>query len=246
MEKNLSKFLVCAAVIVSLAAGVNAQSIGINFGADEPDPADPGNSSSVDGPAGLVGTATWNNMEGASGGPTALVLDDGAASGATVEWVSPNTWASTGRPGEENNTAPPGEDRDLMTGYIDTDSGVNLTTVTVAGLGPEFTGPGYDVIVYITGGVVGRGGEYTIGADVQSHVTSGPFDGTYVLGSEGSYLVFEGLQSESFELTSFGTVGSPMRGPINGVDIVAIPEPASLMLFGLGGMALWRKRRNAS
>ena len=45
-----------------------------------------------------------------------------------------------------------------MTGYIDT-NGEDPNTVTVQGLPDDVT---YDVIVYTKGGVIGRGGDYTV------------------------------------------------------------------------------------
>ena len=136
----------------TLAAG---DKIGINFGADEPD----GAGSVVDGAAGVTGTSVWNNLEGASG-EADLVADvngSSVATGVKVSWSSPNTWSSQGR-GEENNSAPEGNDRNLMTGYIDT-NGTDPNNVTVSGLPGDLA---YDVVVYMKGGVVGRGGAYSV------------------------------------------------------------------------------------
>jgi len=54
---------------------VQAQSIGINFGADEPN----GARSDVTGPAGVLGTSNWNNLDGAGGSSGSLVDDSGSA-----------------------------------------------------------------------------------------------------------------------------------------------------------------------
>jgi hypothetical protein len=137
---------------VALAAG---NTIAINFGADEPD----GARSDVEGAAGVLGTSVWNNVDGGSGSGNFLTADvDGTAglTGVSVTWSSPNTWSSRGR-GEENNTGT-GEDADLMTGYIDT-NGTDPNNVTVNGLPEDMA---YDVIVYMKGGVIGRGGDYTL------------------------------------------------------------------------------------
>ncbi|MCZ6795938.1 MAG: hypothetical protein O7J95_20210 [Planctomycetota bacterium] len=152
-----------AAVGISLAAGSPAMadsqgtSVGINFAAEEPD----GGRSDVNGAAGLFDTVNWNNLEGASGGPAELFADtlgsrDLEGGGITVTWESNNTWSSTGRGNEENNDAPPGDDRNLMTGYLDT-TATSVTRVTVSGLQAAFDGP-YDVYVYMKGGVNDRGG----------------------------------------------------------------------------------------
>jgi hypothetical protein len=184
--------------------------LGINFASDEPD----GAGSAVDGAAGVLGTTVWNNLVGAAGEAADLDIQlngAAAASGISVSWSSPNTWSSTGR-GEENNTGT-GNDGNLMTGYIDTNA-TDPNSVTVSGLSTELP---YDVIVYMKGGVVGRGGDYAIGDQVLSHIDTGAFDGNYVHGGEGDYIIFKDLSGESFTLT-----GTPtnVRAPINAIEVV--------------------------
>jgi hypothetical protein len=132
---------------------------------------DPDNTTPNDvmGPAGVSNTVTWNNLTGANGNSNTLNLDVSGASNPTtaaITWSSPNAWSSTGR-GEENNTAPAGENRDLMTSYLDTGAiggaGVRIDLSNLpAGL---TSGSGYDLYVYIKGGINGRGGDYTVGGD---------------------------------------------------------------------------------
>ena len=70
--------------------------------------------------------------------------------------------------GEENNGLPAGSgDRKLLTGYLDTNDGDGVATVTVSGIPNEYTSGGYDVLVYCVGGVPGRGGAYTIGGETK-------------------------------------------------------------------------------
>ncbi len=231
---RLFTFVAAIAVACLMITSVaSASSIAINFGADEPNPGDPVISSAVSGPAGVLGTANWNNVETATGMATGLVDGGGAATAASVEWASNNTWASTGR-SEENNTAPPGDDRNLMTGYLDTNAD-DSSSVIVSGLSAKFP-DGYNVYVYIKGGVIGRGGEYTIGANTQPHVDTGPFTGNYVFGSDGDVLVFPGVFGDSFELISLPTTGGTRRAPVNGIEIseTLVPEPSSMVLIGLG------------
>ena len=225
-------------------------SISINFGADEPS----GARSDVTGAAGIAGTQNWNNLDLLAGTDVALKMDQlGVAvnSTATVSWQSANTWSSAGR-GEENNTAPAGNDRNLMTGYLDTNN-TAVTTVHVKGLDSAVITPEYAVAVYIQGGVNGRGGQYTVTTEGQvstlSLTTTTAFDGTYVPGgmAGANYLVFTGFTDPEFTLTATPTEGGgTMRAPINGIEIVAIPEPSTLMLLGLGmlgitGLALRRR-----
>jgi hypothetical protein len=193
------------------AAGLaDGSVIAINFAADEPD----GARSDVTGSAGVLGTINWNNVDGAAGSASDLVADVAGAStpsAVSVEWSSPNTWSSTGR-GEENNTGS-GDNGNLMTGYIDTNA-TDPNSVIVGGL-PEDAA--YDVIVYTKGGVNGRGGDYAIGDQVISHLDTAAFDGNFVYGSEGDYIVFKGVSGSSFTLT-----GTPInvRAPINAIEVV--------------------------
>jgi hypothetical protein len=254
-QRHVSAFLSLLALIFSAApalANPTWASIGINFGADEP----PGVGSPVSGAAGVLGTVTWNNVTGANGAASDLIEDALGApnpTAASVTWSSPNTWSSAGR-GEENNTAPAGNDRNLMLGYIDTgNTAATAATVTVSNLPSEITDFGYDVYVYAHGGVNnGRYGDYTIGGVTQSTIPAAgvniPFDGTYIEGS--NYLVFENVNTPGFTLTALA--GAPnfqgFRAPINAIEIVghAIPEPGT---FALAAMALagwiglrWRRR----
>jgi hypothetical protein len=184
--------------------------VAINFAADEP----AGNRSDVTGAAGALGTVNWNNVDGAAGSASNLVADvngSAAASSVSVEWSSPNTWSSAGR-GEENNTGT-GNDGNLMTGYIDTNA-TDPNSVVVSGL-PE--SGSYDVVVYMKGGVIGRGGDYAIGDQVIAHLDTAAFDGNFVHGSEGDYIVFQNVSGSSFTLT-----GTPtnVRAPINAIEVV--------------------------
>ena len=200
-------------------------SIAINFGSDEPD----GAGSAVDGPAGILGTSNWNNLTTLNGEAAGLIADvEGASADTTISvaWTSNNTWASTGR-SEENNTAT-GNDKNLLTGYLDT-NGTDPNSVTVSGLPASGV---YDVIVYTKGGVIGRGGDYTIGDLTLPHNDAAAFDGNYLFGPEGDYLIFPRVTGSSFVLSGQPSTGSPARAPINAIEIligggapVLIPTP---------------------
>ncbi|MEX2138445.1 MAG: PEP-CTERM sorting domain-containing protein [Pirellulales bacterium] len=215
----------------SLAPG--SISIPVKFGANQPDGAggDDGNSQ-VTGPAGVFSTPTWNNFgaqnEAALQALNQVVNGTANPSGASVTWSSNGLWSSTGQ-GEENNTAPAGENRDLMAGYLDT-GGVGETGVTIAvtGLPASLTsGTGYDVYVYVKGGINGRGGDYTLGGTTKNNIVESPFNGTFIEdaidpgATPGSnYLVFRGVTTPNFTLTTTPLIGSPARAPVNAVEIV--------------------------
>jgi len=147
----------------------------------------------------------------------------------------------------------------LMRGYI-YPSGASMT-VTVAGLGQTFTHHGYDVIVYFDGP---NGGTkdvdwvtaYAINDGVTTATVYGKdaktagWSGTFIQAfgtstndaTPGNYVRFTGLTSGTFTLTATPVTGS---GPINGLQIIALPEPASLALVGVGLAATLVARRRS-
>jgi hypothetical protein len=143
---------------------VETYSVGLNFGADEPDGGKKGAVAATE-KAGVaaVAQANWNNLAPQNGtNVTGIVADHTGAAEATsmsVSWTCANTWASTGR-GEENNQFT-GPDLALMTGYLDTPS-AGKTVVTMNNIPAALTQKGYDLYIYALGGVGGRGGSYRI------------------------------------------------------------------------------------
>jgi hypothetical protein len=222
-------------------------SLGLNFGADEPDGSNGFSLAPTDeaGAPGLV-QANWNNLTTLTGAAASGLMANiaGAAipTGVSVEWSSNNTWASTGR-GEPNgdNFKPGTADAKLMGGYLDTGD-PTLTTVKISGIPGELAGGGYDVIVYTSGGVAsGRSGAYRIvdaatGAALTDYVRATSFtsptdyvqvstnlpDGEY---GPGTHIVFEGITAQNITIegsTEAGLgAGSPARAPINAVQLVA-------------------------
>lgn len=241
-----------SAALSAQAVAVNdGLSIGLNFGADEA-----GGSISASDIAGVVPHANWNNMTGASGSAANVVADGSLGASPTsvsVTWSSPNTWSSTGR-GEENNKFATGGDRTILTGYIDTgDTSANKATVTISGLGPEFTSSGYEVYVYALGGVPGRGGSYSIGSQVfkgtsPANPTEHSQDPGLSMADSGTFMKFVGLTGSSFtlEANADASLGGNFRAPINAIQIVSVPEPstAALLILGAtGAMAFLRRRK---
>jgi hypothetical protein len=155
---------------------------------------------------------------------------------------------------------PSGGNDYLMCGYL-YPSGVPLT-VTIAGLEPPFTTHGYDVIVYFDGPNGGKNDgdwltRYTVsangntvatvyGKDAKNAGWSGIFIPAFGTSTNdataGNYVRFRGLTASSFTL-----VGTPLsgQGPINGLQIIACPEPVSLALVGVGLAATLVARRRS-
>ncbi|MBE7501036.1 MAG: Ig-like domain-containing protein [Verrucomicrobiales bacterium] len=230
--------------------------IGLNFGADEASGSKSGTLAAT-AVAGVpdVAQANWNNLELLNGTSTTIVGDAKGASQATtatVTWTSNNTWASTGR-GEENNQLT-GADKTLMTGYLDTGA-ATTSTVTVQNLPAELTSAGYDVYVYLLGGVPNKGGGYRIvdassGAVLKDYVKAqcsvnptahvqaipaGADPGT------GTYVLFSGLASSNIRVeasTANGLgFGTNPRAPINAIQLVAPASsvPAASVSIALSG-----------
>lgn len=111
----------CAAVM--MASPLGAQSISVNFGADQ------GNGSIDTSPGALpagalpIGGEYWNNASGGSGSLGGLVDSAGSATSATVSWTANNAWgsASSGIPTATSQNAT------LTRGYLDDGGGIGIS-----------------------------------------------------------------------------------------------------------------------
>ena len=186
-------------------------SISVNFGTD---------TAGVSGAAGLASTVNWSNLSGASGGPVSVNVDAAgttAPSTATISWNSSGTGSAFA-----NNTAAPGPDRDLMLDFLESGN-----TVNISGLDSFFTDNQYAVAVYTNGETAGGSGAIiaqTV-SQIQNGVASpGTFNGTFVPGA--SFLTFTGFKEPDITIR--------FDVPINGLELVSVPEPTTCFLLGLG------------
>jgi hypothetical protein len=223
--------------------------------------------------AGVVPQANWNSFTGAAQATAQALVDDaGAATGATVVWLSNNTWNAPNVP-----PVAPG-DLKMMKGYLDS-TDTSTTSVTVAGLPASITSAPYRVVLYYDGdnGVNDRVGKYAITGNPTGNATfwardaaNQTFSGVYLAGQSpvdpiagggaidnnataaltvpaGNFLVFTGLTGDTFTLTAQSSVASDAtnRSAVQGFQIIpgTVPEPTGLAAVALSGLALIRRRR---
>ena len=235
----MKKQLVCTLILVGalaamlmaprFEASVKGDTIGINFGANEPS----GGGSALD-PAAIAGvpgveSANWNNAFLEFGEIDNLVRDTQSTpttTDASVTWFTTNTWCNLGCGGEFNNNFK-GEDRTVMTGYLDQNADDVTIRVRISNL-PGDMAASYDVYVYMLGGVPDRGGDYTVNGVTKSGTVGGVgFNGPdYVEdpgqdhSTRGNYLLFRGLSGSTVDISALNTFGETPRAPINAVEIV--------------------------
>lgn len=235
-------FIPLVASLASLASVADAASIGINFGAGR------ANAALVTTDlAGAVAQGNWNNAEGASG-MLALVDSSGAASGASISWATDEQW-SIGGPGADANGT-------LLNGWV-SENGGDPSALDITGI-PYAV---YDLYVYMNHDratedteINGPFGTFLLhenDTDITAAVTLVQQTATAQgdISQLGNYAVFSGLSGADLNLTLGvgGFAGSNTRAPINGLQIVEVPEPtgAVLALFGGGFLLLLRRRRRA-
>lgn len=226
--------------------------------------------------AGVVPQSNWNSFLDATGTTAEtfpLNLGTGAASGASVTFSgSPNDW-------DTGITEATSLNHKMMLGYIDTND-TSITTVAVNGLPASFTGPGYNVYLYYDGdnGTQHRVGRYEIngvsmwgrdagvnfvGTFTQGQTTTDPAPGMTGTGLDnlaaavatvpaGNYMIFGPLTSANFTLNvqASASAGGTNRASLNGMQIVAVPEPTTIWLVAIGVLAsaglLVRSRRRVA
>jgi len=221
----------------------------------------------VTGAAGLGQLGNWNNAIGSSNvgaGLTvpALVDSTGAATAASFSWVTNNTWSTSTADGQ-------GGDVDMMSGYIDNFHANG--SINVAGLGPEFTGPGYTVLVYYNTDNSGMTAGFTVADNAGNTDTryghqlvananfplAGGTDG-YIISTEtanntlfsANIVQLSGFSGSEFTMTgNAGTVGSARARP-NTIQIVAIGPPVDVEITefhrtGTGDIQIsWKSRQD--
>jgi len=138
------------ALLLALPVVGSAQSISLNFGANEPSGTISTSSSLNAGAVPVPGTR-WNNASGVSGTLPGLVDAAGTTTAASVTWASKNTWRS----GSAGATAT-SLNGNLLKGYLDDGTSTTLpngATVNISGI-PYLT---YEAYVYYASDQAGAG-----------------------------------------------------------------------------------------
>jgi hypothetical protein len=241
--------LACLGIASAGRADIIGDSISVQFGVGGTDGGAPLAPSMV---AGVVPSINWNVAVGDSGSLGGLVQDSRSVAigtGASVSWNSNNTWT------HPPSGFPAGSGDDiLMSSYLDGETNGVPATATFSGL----PAPAYDVYVYSADNNEAKesGGFFINGVHVLGSggaSTGGP---TYIQtspGVNGNYLLLQNVQATG-GVISISDDASAFRIPMNGVELVAVPEPASVTslvvgALGVGGVGFagaWIRRRRKS
>ena len=202
--------------------------------------------SSVSATTGAVPASNWNNSPSAavSGGPTALILDNGAASGASVTF-------DVGGAVFHNGLTPAGNSfQELYDGRGDsagtTEVSINVSSVpfNVYVYYAINSATAHDFTISVNGGAavnVQPGTGITGNTSLLTTFVENTDNGA----TQSNFDVFSGLTDSTMTILTDGTDSTNNRRAIVGFQIVQVPEPgtAAMLVGGMGTLMLFRRRR---
>lgn len=191
---------------------------------------------------GVVAANNWANLQAGGTSQTDLTLSSGTASTIDMTMTNPGGFGTAPESGYYDNTV-------FRTGAF---VFANPLTLTLSDLSATFTT--YDVIVYGTGFSGGEGGNqgaYSDGTSTYYMQRPNPADSSFIQSTDidlgdgvdiANYVRFSGLTADTATITvSMVNVATG----IGGFQIVgeAIPEPATMLLVGLGSLIGLRRKK---
>lgn len=230
--------VVLFAAVATLTGSASAQSIGVNFGADDAGTTGAASLDAIE-TAGVSPQQNWNNASGASGAITDALDDSGAATTLDVEWASEESWSGAG-------AAPVVPDGVLMNGWISENGSDSApSTISIS----EIPYDKYQLIVYVghdrpneDTSFSETGGAFTDFLTLESvddtTIVGDPFVFTEISssGEVGTHFIAHGLTQSSLGIEF--SVANGERAPVSGFQIVSVPEPGAWCLAMLGGLVL--------
>ena len=217
-----SSSLLCAALLAAASAAHAAPLIDVQFSND---------ASHAQSGAAVVGTSgdTWNNFVTGHAGSGSLVDATNSASGVSLSFSANNFWESD--PSYFRFAGQP--DANLMQGYLVGYAGQADIALSFTGL---TAGQEYSFWVYTQGDDNSRGRSISLSANGgAAAIATQTNTGSFVLGDNYVYLTAVADHNGDVEIFGHDLVG---EANINGVQLMAVPEPSEIVLLMAGGLLL--------
>jgi len=231
MKRCVKGLLVMIALMLVVSPALAADAISVNLVAL--------GQSVGDQTAGVVPVGNWNDYVGSSG---SMALKDsvGNATAASFAFSSSGNsilWAGgVGIPGDPGSTA-------MLTGHI-YEGG--WTGIVLSGAFEGIPYAEYDLYVYYNSSAVTNAQTFTIRGTTMSLIGfENPGADAALVDSQngtvdGNYVVFSGLTGADVIVDASSAAGYVY---MSGFQVVEVPEPLTMSLLAMGGLALIRRRR---